>query len=393
MNSYFTLPPMPIAVKIIGGIINTHTHPRDIEADGDGRTECFVPYYNGIYSDIIGIGNTVVPMTTCERGLVQKAKWQQHTTTRVHCAGLMTEDTDPDDVIAAYDRPAEEQVFIAMKAFIRAVSNSNGHDVNDIHKIIPTIRAMNDVSRFRHRKTPMVTKLHCERKWTPLGLRIPVVERETAALRRDIETILTEVPEAHLEICHVSDGATIEAIDHYRSRGFNVCGEIAPHYGLYCTDDLYEDGNGGTALNSHRFCLPAFKSVKDKMIILGAMTSGKPWYYFGNDEACHHDDPTQEKGVKTNRRGITLGGQTQIPEAIISFVIEEFAKAGRLNYLSAFLNQNARTFYGLPASNDIIMFERKSWIIPNTIEKVLEKKTITCSVAMGGQERLFAKAA
>ncbi len=393
MSSYFAPRRMPKLVRIKGGIINTHTHPRDIEADGDGRTECFAPYYNGIYSDIVGIGNTTVPMTTLARGIVQKEKWQRHTTARVHCAGLMTEDTDPDDVIAAYDRPPEEQVFLAMKAFLRAVSNSNGHDVNDIHKIIPIIRAMNDVGRFRYRETPMVTKLHCERKWTPLGLRIPGAERETAALRRDIETILTEVPHAHIEICHVSDGATIEAIDYYRSRGFNVCGEIAPHYGLYCTDDLYEDGNGGTALNSHVFCLPAFKSAKDRQIILAAMTSGKPWYYFGNDEACHNDDPTQEKGVKTNRRGITLGGQTQIPEAIISFIIEEFAKADRLRYLARYLNGNAREFFGLAANDNEIVFEYKPWIIPQKIEKVLETKTISCTVAMGGQQRLFAKAA
>ena len=391
----------PKKVTITGGILNTHTHPRDLFLDGDGRAECFAPFYDGVYKDVIGIGNTLTPLTTPGRALSQKRKWQSLTTATVHVAGLLTEVTKPEEVIMGYDQVFGDQAFLTMKMFLRAVSNSHGADVDDIRAVIPVLKAMSSrfLSRRANKKKPMVLKIHCERKWTPLGRRIPVIDRERIAIERDLELLLQEVPEAHIEICHVSDGATIDAIRFYQSKGYNVTGEIAPHYGFYCTDDLYEDGNGGTGLNSHVFCLPAFKSAKDKQIILAAMTSGEPWFYFGNDEACHNDDPTLEKGVKTNRSGITVGGQTQLPEAVISYVIEEFIKARREEFLSDFLANNARRFYGLPILNVTQTFRHTPWIVPSTIKKHFEEriedgvtfpaKTIQCQVAMGGQERLY----
>lgn len=399
--NHFLFDRLPDRVEIKGGIVNTHTHPRDLHEDGDGRADCFAPYYNDIYTDIIGIGNTLTPLTTRERALRQKWKWQSLTTATVHVAGLVTESTSVDDVMQGYLNQSEEQAFFTMKMFLRAVSNSHGADVDDIRAIIPLLRAMSSPLLQRRGKKPMVLKIHCERKWTPIGRRIAVIDRERAAVERDLEFLLQEVPEAHIEICHVSDGGTIDAIRYYRSKGYNVSGEIAPHYGLYCTDDLYEDGTGGTGLNSHVFCLPAFKSAKDRQIILSAMTSGEPWFHFGNDEACHHDDPTQPSQVKTNRRGITVGGQTQIPEAVISMVIEKFAEERRLEFLSDFLVNNARRFYGLPPRDVVQTFVRKSWTVPPFIQARLEAKVVNdnrtipaknihCTVAMGGQERQYA---
>jgi dihydroorotase len=122
------------------------------------------------------------------------------------------------------------------------------------------------------------------------------------------------------------------------------------------------------------------------------MTSPEDCFSFGDDGACHHDDSTQLKGVKVTSSGIVIGGQTQIPEAVISYVIEKFVEAGRLDHLSAFLGGRAREGYGLSRTvypPQPITFKREDWTVPERIETTVGGKTIRCVVAMGGQTRKY----
>lgn len=381
----------PITIK--GGIVNTHGHPRNPYEDGDGRSNLMIPTYNQVFADLIGIGNTTIPLTTVERALAMKARWQAlsiwgREPTKIHVAGLLTETTNPEEIINGYDRPDGQEAWIAMKMFLRAVSNSGGHDIDNVKAVISCVKAMT-YTKWKRKTKPMVLKIHCERKLTPLGRVIPIDDRERIAVQRDVEFILTEVPEAQIEICHVSDGETIEAIRYFQKMGFNVTGEISPHYAEYTSDDLFDDGCGGTAFNSHRFCLPKFKSPKDRRIILDAMLSGERWWHYGDDGACHDDNPMLEKGVKINSKGIVLGGQTQLPVAVVSQVLERFAEAGRLAHVQAFLVDNARELYGLPKRKSSITFLNEDWLVPEVLSHRFPDKTITCRVAMGGQTRKY----
>jgi dihydroorotase len=381
--------------RLKGRVINTHGHPRNPKADGDGRSELMIPLYDQVFGDVIGIGNTAVPLTTVERALAMKQKWQAIAkNTRMHVAGLLTEQTTPEEIIAGYDRPQGQEAWIAMKMFLRAVSNAGGHDVDNLKAVIACIKAMT-YTKWKHKKKPMVLKIHCERKFTILGRIIPVVDRERIAVQRDVEYILKHVPDAVIEICHISDGETIEAIRYFQKLGYKVFGEISPHYTEYCSDDLYDDGQGGTAFNSHRFCLPIFKTPKDRQIILSAMVSGEPWWHYGDDGACHNDNPVLEKGVKINYRGIVLGGQTQLPTAVVSYVLEKFAEAKKARYAQAFLIDNARKLYGLEKDESETVFNLSPWEVPGILTHEFDdhSKTIACRVAMGGQKRMYQIAA
>jgi dihydroorotase len=383
----------PGVITIKGGIINTHGHPRNPSEDGDGRSELIIPTYDKVFRDVIAIGNTMTPLTTINRAISMKGKWASIAKwTDIHVAGMLTEKSYPDEIVAGYDRPPGEEAWVAMKMFLRAVSNAGGHDVDDIQSVIPCLKAMSDVSSFRHKKRPMVLKIHCERKWTLLGRVIPINDRERIAVERDVEFLLKEVPEAHIEICHVSDGATIEAIRYLRQKGFNVFGEISPHYTEYTEDDLFDDGKGGTGFNSHCFCLPKFKSSKDRQIILDAMLSGDKAFHYGDDAACHDLHPTEKRGAKISEAGIVVGGQTQIAEATVAYVVEQFATAGRLEHLQGFLVDNARNLYGLPAHEGLTTnFALKPWEVPREISEVVSGiGTVRAVVAMGGQRREYA---
>lgn len=336
-----------------------------------------------------------MPLTTRHLARKKKAFWQslvpEGVQTRIHVAGIVTEETNVSDAFLGLDEKPENAAFLAMKMFIRSVSNSAGADVDNIDKVIPLIKAMSDIKLFKRRKQVPVLKIHAERKFTLLGRRISFLDRERVAVERDVERILQVVPNAVIEICHVSLASTIEAIDYYQSKGYRVYGEIAPHYSEYVVDDLFEDGTGGTGLNANCFCLPIFKTPADRMAVHGAMTSGKSYFHFGDDEACHNNDPTQEKGVKTNRHGISVGGQTQIPEAVVSYVIEQFIEARRpITFAQAFLSDNARKLYGLPAGTRVTRFVRQDWVVPDYIERTFPNgKVVRCRVAMGGQTRKY----
>jgi hypothetical protein len=216
---------------VIAGILNTHTHPRGTDEDKDGRAEMHIPLWAEVAHDILAIGNTVPPLTTTALAEPQKERWQAIVPPgrplRIHVAGLITEHTDPADVVAGYDRPDGEEVWLSMKMFIRSASNAHGADVDDVSKMIPVLRAMTE-TKFIHKKRPMALSLHLERKWDSFGNRVHFLNRERESMKRDLLYLLQQVPEAHLIICHVSDAATIELIRRLRSLGYNVWGELCP---------------------------------------------------------------------------------------------------------------------------------------------------------------------
>jgi dihydroorotase len=302
----------------------------------------------------------------------------------------MTEKTDPSNVVAGYDKPDSQEDWLVMKMFLRSVSNAGGADVDDVSKIIPVLRAMSNVGGFNHKKRPMTLSIHAERKYDFSGVRLNFLERERVAIERDIPYLLQEVPEAHIIICHVSDAFTIEVIRHYRKKGYNIWGEICPHYTIWTCDDLFEGPGDKTMLNTHLFCLPIFKTEADRRAILEAMLSGEDCWIFGTDEACHLDNPTKSEGVKINSKGFVVGGQTQIPQATVSYVIEKAVEAGRIDILPGFLSHNGREALGLPKSTTEITFRQKDWVVQDVLTRHSRRLgSMTARVAMGGQTRKY----
>jgi dihydroorotase len=251
-------PNYPEIVVIEDGIINEHGHPRNPKIDGDGRSELIIRYYQEVYGDVFGIGNTLIAITTIALAYEMKKKWQALSPwTRMHVVGLLTENSVPEEIVSGYDRPDGEEAWVAMKMFLRAVSNAHGADVDNIENIMECLRAMT-YTKWRHKKKPMRLKIHCERKYTLLGRLIPVMDRERIAFMRDVEYLFTRVPDAEIQICHVSDGDTIEAIRELRRKGFKIYGEISPHYTEYVVDDLFEDEHGAQdSMDIGSVCLPS----------------------------------------------------------------------------------------------------------------------------------------
>ncbi len=374
-------------------VFNSHGHPRDTQAEGDGRAEMMIPLYAEVFGDVMGMGNTIQPLITAHLARLKGQQWRtlipDPRRLKMHVAGLMHEGTIPAEVIAGYDMPSQEQAWIAMKMFMRSVSNSHGADVDNLTHVIPSIRAMAE-TKFRHQKGPMPLSVHAERKFYSNGKRIFFLDRNKESMERDITRIFNEVPTARVIICHVNSKFAVDMIRRFRALCFDIWGEISPHYTLYTCDDLFDGPNGSTMFNAHLFCLPIFGTEEDRAAIMEAMLSGEPWWFYGDDGACHWDNPTLPKGVKINSDGFVVGGQTQIPRATISYVIEAFAEAGKTHLLANFLSHNGRQAFHLPAAKFETHFVRRDWQVQHEIgydSPTLGK--LKARVAMGGQTRRY----
>ncbi len=380
------------------GICEGHDHFRDIAEEGDGRAEILVPMAAKVEEVALSMGNVKRVVNTARRAREYKDNMSRlipkGRPLRILVAGLLSSNVTPEEIIAGYDRPDGQEDWDAMKAFMYGASNDEGNSVKFFQDVLPQLKAMSDVNRFRYKKRPMPLLVHAERKFKAertngalrFGPRLRVRDREWEAVLEDIDYIVRKLG-VEVTVEHVSDRRTIQRIDAWNRDGYQVWGGIAPHYTEYSFDDLVE----GAGFNAQCLCWPLFKDEEDRAAIHAAMLSGKAWYYFGSDRACHPNDMTQEVGVKINKAGRVTAGQAQIPEAVISYCIEKFAEAGKLEHLNGFLSTNGMRRFGLEAKTRIT-FKREDWTVPRTIEQEVAGKKIEFVVAMGGQTRKYVAA-
>ncbi len=382
----------------IDGICEGHDHPRGTDTDGDGRAELIIPMAAMCEEVILAMGNTKDVVNTSAKARRQKDAWQvlvpQGSPARILVAGLLSKNVDPADIVAGFDKPDGEEDWDAMKVFMYGVSNDAGNSVRHFSEVLPQIRAMTHTN-WKHKSRKMPLLIHLERKFKDVhsegdhhdfGERIFILEREYEALKTDLEYLFEMCPEASVTIEHVSDFRTIQLIIELRAKGYDIWGGIAPHYGQYTLDDIFE----GPGVNIHLVCWPLFGSEEDRKKIEDAMLDSVDCFYFGSDRACHPHDITQAAGVKISSSGKVLGGQTQIPEATISYVIERHVEEGRLDNLNPFLSGNGMRRFGQQARTRSV-WRREDWVVPPTISRYSEEldRTIECVVAAGGKTRKY----
>lgn len=386
------VPPVHYPHTVDVEVINSHFHPRGTDEDQDGRAEMLIPLEAEAYAISFCMGNTVPPLTTSALAMAKRLQWEriipEKKPLQLKIGGLMTEHTDPDDIVAGYDQPKGKVALDYMKMFVRAASNAHGADVDDMCKIIPVLKAMTN-TRFTHRKHPMTLAIHMERKYDLFGRRISILERERASVERDLSYLFIEVPEAKIVVCHVSLAYTVEIIRYLRARGCNIWGELGPHYSDLTCDDLFEAPDGGTKFDTKDFCLPIFKTELDRQAVHAAMISGEDCWIHGRDNACWPDEPIGKIGGKTDKEGYTLGGQTDYPAANVSYVIEKFAEAGRMRHLRGYLSGNTRDAYGLSEPVSTQRFRKEDWIVPKVLERETPHGRLRARVAAGGQARKY----
>ena len=161
-------------------------------------------------------------------------------------------------------------------------------------------------------------------------------ESEWGPIKRDIE--LAEKIGCSYHVCHISTKESVEIIRQAKARGVDVTCETAPHYLIFCDEDLQEDA---------RFKMnPPIRSREDRAALIEGILDGTI-DMIATDHAPHSAEE-KSKGLKDSALGI-VGLETAF-----AMMYTHFVKTGRmsLDKLLELMSTNPRKRFGLPSAEE-----------------------------------------
>ena len=161
-------------------------------------------------------------------------------------------------------------------------------------------------------------------------------ESEWGPIKRDIE--LAEKIGCSYHVCHISTKESVEIIRQAKARGVDVTCETAPHYLIFCDEDLQEDA---------RFKMnPPIRSREDRAALIEGILDGTI-DMIATDHAPHSAEE-KSKGLKDSALGI-VGLETAF-----AMMYPHFVKTGRmsLDKLIELMSTNPRKRFGLPSAEE-----------------------------------------
>lgn len=166
--------------------------------------------------------------------------------------------------------------------------------------------------------------------------------------RESMPALLRRFPRLKIACEHVT---TQTAVDFVKKAGAHVAASVTPQHLLYTVGDLLK------GLKYHLYCLPLPKFEKDRAALRAAVTDPQNTrFYAGTDSAPHSVKATDcgcAAGCFTGGIAPQLYAQA-FEEAGVNLAAQKGQKA-----LSAFLCQNGRNFYNLPAPTGRIILTKQ----------------------------------
>ncbi len=133
-------------------------------------------------------------------------------------------------------------------------------------------------------------------------------ESEWVEIKRDID--LAERTGCRLHICHISTAESVDLIRRGKARGIKVTCETAPHYLVFCDEDLQDDGK--FKMN------PPLRSAADREALIAGVADGTI-DVIATDHAPHSADE-KSRGLAKSAMGV-VGLETALP-AIYTYLVK-----------------------------------------------------------------------
>lgn len=137
-------------------------------------------------------------------------------------------------------------------------------------------------------------------------------ESEWGQLKRDLE--LAQATGARYHACHMSTRESVQLLREAKAKGLPVSGETAPHYLMFCDDDLQDDG--GFKMN------PPIRAKEDREALLQAVADGT-LEVIATDHAPHTAEE-KSRGLAASLNGV-VGLETSFAACYTTLV-----KSGRM---------------------------------------------------------------
>jgi dihydroorotase len=246
----------------------------------------------------------------------------------------LTDNTSPDDVIAAFRSGAVK----AVKYYPAGATTNSDSGVTDIGKCDAVFQAMQDIG--------MPLLLHGE----VTGEAIDVFDREAVFIVRHLVPLMKRFPKLRVVLEHIT---TSQGAEFVASRADKIAATITPQHLLFSRNAIFRGG-----LNPHFYCLPILKREEHRIALVKAATGGSGKFFLGTDSAPH---------AKNRKEACCGAAGCYSALHAMALYAEAFETAGALDKLEGFASFFGADFYAMPRNKGSITLMRESWKVPDEL--------------------------
>ena len=231
----------------------------------------------------------------------------------------LTEETDADDVIAAY----QTGLIRSVKLYPAGATTNSQSGVRDFDKVLPVLERMAEAG--------VIMCVHGE----VTDSDIDIFDREAVFIDRVLDPLRRRVPALKVVMEHVT---TKDGIDYVMANDAGLACTITTHHLIINRNHILAGG-----IKPHYYCLPVAKRESHRLALRKAATSGDARIFLGTDSAPHTDELKEHA---CGCAGIFTATNT------MSCLAHVFEEEGALDKLEAFCSQNGPAFYGLAENQE-----------------------------------------
>jgi dihydroorotase len=288
-----------------------HLHLRD-----GAMLQAVLPHTARHFARAIIMPNLVPPVVTGDQARAYRSRILAARPAGSDFTPLMTlyltEETDPDDVEAAY----AAGLISAVKLYPAGATTNSASGVQDFDKVRPVLDRMAEIG------LPLC--VHGE----VTDSNIDIFDREAVFIDRILKPMRKKNPDLRIVMEHVT---TQDAVDYVRDTAKNLAATITTHHLIINRNHILVGG-----IKPHFYCLPVAKRETHRIALVQAAVSGDKRFFLGTDSAPHTD---AGKLQACGCAGIFSSPNT------MSCLAEVFEAAGALRQLEAFTSLNGPAFY------------------------------------------------
>lgn len=233
----------------------------------------------------------------------------------------LTEDTDADDVAAAY----ASGLIKAVKLYPAGATTNSASGVANFDAVRPVLERMAEIG------LPLC--VHGE----VTDSDIDIFDREAVFIDRILDPIRRATTGLRVVMEHIT---TSNAVEYAQSQDDSLGATITTHHLVINRNHILAGG-----IKPHYYCLPVAKREEHRLALRAAATSGEARFFLGTDSAPHTD---ANKLLPCGCAGCFTATNT------MSVLAEVFEQDGALDQLEAFASRNGPAFYGLPVNAQTI---------------------------------------
>ncbi|MEP3628639.1 MAG: dihydroorotase [Hyphomicrobiales bacterium] len=297
-----------------------HLHLRD-----GAMLEGVLPHTAKDFARAIIMPNLVPPVITSDHARAYRDRIMAALPSDMSFQPLMTlyltEETDADDVVSAY----EEGLIRSVKLYPAGATTNSQSGVRNFDKVVPILERLAEAG--------VIMCVHGE----VTDSDIDIFDREAVFIDRVLDPLRQRVPNLKVMMEHVT---TSNGIDYVKAHDENLACTITTHHLIINRNHMLVGG-----IKPHYYCLPVAKRESHRLALREAATSGDNRFVLGTDSAPHTDDLKEHA---CGCAGIFTATNT------MSCLAHVFEEDGKLENLEAFSSLNGPAYYGLPVNSDTI---------------------------------------